>query len=166
LRRLLAAAAPLAVSLALASPAHAGTYDVHFCNSGANVFDNRAWSALTSTGIVTDPACATAGTLIGIRVDAGRRSAAGAIAGLTFTSPPGTAITNFALTRQLDYANPVVSGTRPYFTLYQLGSVVFAGAGDYEDGTRNRLDAQRSWYGYPANEAHLARSSSWRESLR
>jgi hypothetical protein len=165
LRRLLAAAAPLAAALALASPAHAGTYDVHFCTSGANVFDNRSWSTLTSPGIVTDAACATAGTLIGIRVDAGRRSAAGAIAGLTFTSPPGTAITNFALSRQLDYKNPVVSGTRPYFTLYQLGNVVFAGAGDYADATRNRLNAQRSWYGYPANEAHLARGTVTRASF-
>lgn len=165
MRRLLAALAPPAAALALASPAHAGTYDVHFCTSGATVFDNRSWSALTSPGIVTDTACATAGTLIGIRVDAGRRSAAGAIAGLTFTSPAGTAITNFSLSRQLDYKNPVVSGTRPYFTLYQLGSVVFAGAGDYEDATRNRLNAQRSWYGYPANEAHLARGAVTRASF-
>ncbi|HKG65761.1 MAG TPA: hypothetical protein VKB28_16960 [Solirubrobacteraceae bacterium] len=165
MRRLLAALAPPAAALALASPAHAGTYDVHFCNSGATVFDNRSWSALASPGIVTDTACATAGTLIGIRVDAGRRSAAGAVAGLTFTSPPGTAITNFSLSRQLDYKNPVVSGTRPYFTLYQLGSVVFAGAGDYEDATRNRLNAQRSWYGYPANEAHLARGTVTRASF-
>ena len=165
MKRLIAAAAPLAAALALAAPAHAGTYDVHFCNSGTNVFDNRSWAALASAGIVTDTACATANTLIGIRVDAGSRSAAGGIAGLTFTSPPGTVITNFALSRQLDYKNPVVSGTRPYFTLYQLGSVVFAGAGDYEDGTRNRLNAQRSWYGYPANEAHLPRGAVTRASF-
>jgi hypothetical protein len=61
--------------------------------------------------------------------------------------------------------NSVVSRTRPYFTLYQLGSIVFAGAGDYEDATRNRLNAQRSWYGYPANEAHLARGNVTRASF-
>jgi len=165
LRRLIAAAAPLAAAFAFAGPAQAGTYDVNFCNSGPNVFDNRSWTALTSPGIVTDTGCATSGTLIGIRVDAGRRSAAGAIAGLTFTSPPGTVITDFALSRQLDYKNPVVSGTRPYFTLYQLGSVVFAGAGDYADATRNRLNAQRSWYGYPANEAHLPRGAVTRANF-
>ena len=165
MKKLTAAAAPLAAAFALASPAHAGTYDVNFCTSGANVFDNRSWAALTSPGLVTDTACPAAGTLIGIRVDAGRRSAAGAIAGLTFTSPPGTAITDFALTRQLDYENPVVSGTRPFFTLYQLGGVVFAGAGDYADATRNALNAQRSWYGYPANEAHLARATVTRANF-
>jgi hypothetical protein len=42
---------------------------------------------------------------------------------------------------------------------------VFAGAGDYEDATRNRLNAQRSWYGYPANEAHLARGTVTRASF-
>jgi hypothetical protein len=92
LRRLLAALAPPAAALALASPAHAGTYDVHFCNSGTTVFDNRSWSTLTSPGIVTDPACATAGTLIGIRVDAGRRSAAGAVAGLAAGFPYETGV--------------------------------------------------------------------------
>jgi len=165
LKKLIAAVAPLAAALAFAVPAEAGTYDVNFCTSGPNVFDNRSWAALTSTGIVTDTACATSNTLIGIRVDAGKRSAAGAIAGLTFTSPAGTAITDFALSRQLDYKNPVVSGTRPYFTLYQLGGVVFAGAGDYADAVRNRLNAQRSWYGYPANEAHLAKANVTRANF-
>jgi hypothetical protein len=162
LRRVLAAAAPLAAALGLAAPAHAGTYDVHFCSSSGTVFDNRSWAALTSPGIVTDTACATTGTLIGIRVDAGTRSAAGAIAGLTFTSPAGTAITDFSLSRQFDYGNPAVAGTRPFFTLYQLGTVVFAGAGDYEDATRTRLTAQRSWYGNPV---HLARATVTRASF-
>ena len=165
LKKLFAAVAPLAAALALAAPAQAGTYDVHFCNSTGTVFDNKSWAALTSPGIVTDPACAATNTLIGIRVDAGTRSAAGAIGGLTFTSPAGTAITDFTLTRQLDYKNPVVSGTRPFFTLYQLGTIVFAGAGDYEDATRTRLNAQRSWYGYPANEAHLARANTTRANF-
>ena len=115
-RYLLAAAAPLVAALALAAPAQAGTYDVHFCNSAGTVFDNRSWAALASPGIVVDTGCPGANQLIGIRVDAGARSAAGAVAGLTFTSPAGTAITDFTLTRQLDYKNPVVSGTRPFFT--------------------------------------------------
>ena len=165
MKKLFAAAAPLVAALTLTAPASAGTYDVHFCNSGATVFDNRSWSGLASPGIVVDTGCATAGTLIGSRVDAGTRSAAGAIGGITFTSPPGTVITNFALTRQLDYKNPVVSGTRPYFILYQLGAVVFAGAGDYADATRNRLNAQRSWYGYPANEAHLPKATVTRANF-
>ena len=165
LRRLLAALAPLGAALALAAPSHAGTYDVHFCNSAGTVFDNKSWAALASPGIVVDTGCPGANQLIGIRVDAGTRSASGAIAGITFTSPAGTAITDFTLTRQLDYKNPVVSGTRPFFTLYQLGNVVFAGAGDYADATRTKLNAQRSWYGYPANEAHLAKANTTRASF-
>jgi len=156
LKKLFAALAPLVAALAVAAAAQAGTYDVHFCNSAGTVFDNKSWAALASPGIVVDTGCPGANQLIGIRVDAGTRSASGAIAGITFTSPAGTAITDFQLTRQLDYKNPVVSGTRPFFTLYQLGNVVFAGAGDYADATRTKLNAQRSWYGYPANEAHLA----------
>ena len=31
--------------------------------------------------------------------------------------------------------------------LYQLGSTVFAGAGDYHTGTRNRLRTFNAWYG-------------------
>jgi hypothetical protein len=164
LRRLIAAAAPLAAALALggAGPAHAGTYDVHFCNSANTVFDNRSWAALASPGIVVDTGCPGANQLIGIRVDAGTRSAAGAIAGLTFTSPAGTAITDFSLSRHFEYGNPAVSGTRPYFTLYQLGSIVFAGAGDYEDATRTRLTAQRSWYGNPVR---LARATVTKASF-
>ena len=165
MKKLIAAVVPLVAAFAVAAPAQAGTYDVHFCNSAGTVFDNKSWASLASAGIVVDPSCPGANQLIGIRVDAGTRSAAGAIAGLTFTSPAGTTITNFVLTRQLDYKNPVVSGTRPFFTLYQLGNVVFAGAGDYEDATRNRLNAQRSWYGYPANEAHLAKANVTRANF-
>lgn len=165
MRKLIAAVIPLAAAFAFAVPAQAGTYDVHFCNSAGTVFDNTSWAALASPGIVVDTGCPGANQLIGIRVDAGTRSAAGAIGGITFTSPAGTTITDFLLTRQLDYKNPVVSGTRPYFTLYQLGGVVFAGAGDYADATRTRLNAQRSWYGYPANEAHLAKANVTRANF-
>ena len=164
-RAALAAASAAAAALAFAAAAQAGTYDVHFCNSTGTVFDNRSWTALASPGIVVDTGCPGAGQLIGTRVDAGTRSASGAVAGITFTSPAGTAITDFTLTRQLDYKNPAVSGTRPFFALYQLGSIVFAGAGDYDDATRTRLNAQRSWYGYPANEAHLAKANVTKASF-
>ena len=165
LRRLLAAAATLAALLGTAAPAQAGTYDVHFCASSGTVFDNRSWAALASAPIAVDAACPAAGDPIAVGAAAGARSAAGAAAGLTFTSPAGTAITDFTLSRQLSYSNPAVSGTRPFYTLYQLGTIVFAGAGDYEDATRTRLNAQRSWYGYPANPASLPRADVTRRSF-
>jgi len=74
-------------------------------------------------------------------------------------------ITRACLQVCIDYKNPAVSGTRPFFALYQLGSIVFAGAGDYDDATRTRLNAQRSWYGYPANEAHLAKANVTRANF-
>jgi hypothetical protein len=165
MKRLLIAAAPLAATLALAAPAQAGTYDVHFCASSGTVFDNRSWAALASPPIAVDTTCPAAGNPIAVGASAGARSAAGAAAGLTFTSPAGTAITDFALSRSLTYSNPAVSGARPFYTLYQLGTIVFAGAGDYDDVTRNRLNAQRSWYGYPANPASLPRADVTRRNF-
>ena len=165
MRRLLAAAAASAAALAFTAPAQAGTYDVHFCSSAGTVFDNRSWAALASAPIAVDTTCPAVNNPIAVGASAGNRSAAGAAAGLTFTSPAGTTITDFALSRQLTYSNPAVSGTRPFYTLYQLGSIVFAGAGDYDDATRNRLNAQRSWYGYPANPASLPRADVTRRSF-
>src|SRR6185503_6907591 len=55
LKRLIAAAVPLVAALAVAAPAQAGTYDVHFCNSSKSVLDNRSWASLASPGIVVDP---------------------------------------------------------------------------------------------------------------
>ena len=158
--RALVGAAVAAGALGIAAPADAGTYTAYACNAAGTSFGNRSWTALTNPAIVTDTACEQPGSLIGIRVDPGKRVASGAVAGLTYTSPAGTAIVDFTVNRQLDYKNPAVSGTHQLFTLYQLGPTVFAGAGDYNDAIRSRLNAQRSWYGYPANEAHVARSNA------
>ena len=49
-------------------------------------------------------------------------------AALSFTSPSGTTIADFALTRQLGYNNPVAAETHKYFVLYTLGPTHFAGA--------------------------------------
>ena len=46
MKRLIAAAVPLVAAFAVAAPAQAGTYDVHFCNSSGTVFDNKSWASL------------------------------------------------------------------------------------------------------------------------
>ena len=91
--------------------------------------------------------------------------AGNAVGGLTFTSPAGTAITNFMLERQLNYNSPAVETRQKPFALYQLGGVVFAGAGYYNNTIRQRLHAQKSWYGYPSNPANVARGKVTRANF-
>src|SRR6185312_1749545 len=56
-------------------------------------------------------------------------------------------------------------GTHQYYVTYALGGTVLAGAGDYDDATRNALNAQHQWYGYPAGTAHVPRSTVTRASF-
>lgn len=102
----------VAAALSLAPAASAGTYSSYACTVDGTVFDNKSWSSLTATNVVVDPSCATKGTLMGLRVDAGKAVAGNAVGGLTFTSPAGTAITNFMLERQLNYNSPAVETRR------------------------------------------------------
>ena len=87
---------------------------------------------------------AAAASLIGLRIDGGKAIANGASAAITFTSPPGTTIADFALDRHLDFrSNPPLANTRPLYALYLLGGVPFIGAGDYHTPTRKRLNGVR-----------------------
>ena len=84
---------------------------------------------------------------------------------LSFTSPAGTTIADFTLTRQIGFTNPVADGTHRYYLLYTLGGTHFAGGGNCCDPTRNALNAQRSWYGYPENNFTIARTTVNRRSF-
>jgi hypothetical protein len=138
--------------------AQAGTYHVYACAAGGGQFSNGSWTGPAVAGMVVDTNCAPSGALIGLRIDGGKTIANGASASLTFTSPPGTTIADFTINRELDFdSNPPASGTRPLYAIYLLGSTPFAGAGDYDTPTRDRLRAVNAWYGYPANDAHLTR---------
>ena len=87
------------------------------------------------------------------------------LSSLSFTSPAGTTIADFTLTRQIGYANPVAADTHRYFLLYSLGATHFAGAGDFADATRNALNAQKQWYGYPEGNVAVAKSTVSRASF-
>jgi hypothetical protein len=160
-RRLLASAI-LAFAF-IAPSAHAGTYHVYTCAAGGKVHPNGAWKASAVSGVVEDASCA--GNSIALTVPAGARMANNTSSALTFTSPAGTTIADFALTRQISYTNPVAEKTHRYFLYYSLGPTVFAGAGNYYDPTRNALNAQKQWYGYPEANVAVAKSTVARASF-
>jgi hypothetical protein len=149
----------LAFLLLLAAPAaaQAGTYHVYTCAAAGKVWANGAWKSTPAAGVNTDASCN--GSAISLSVPAGARMANNTSAALSFTSPSGTTIADFALTRQLGYNNPVAAETHKYFLLYTLGATHFAGAGNFHDPTRNALNAGKQWYGYPDNNVAIARST-------
>jgi hypothetical protein len=146
---------------AAAAPAHAGSYSVFACGS----YENRSWDGVAATGISADERCTNSAT-IGNAVAGGARIRLGATGSTTFTAPAGMTIADFTLTRQLTYRNGApASGTRPLFAIYKLGGTVVAGAGRYENATRDRLRAVGSWYGYPESNIVVPRSTVRRTSF-
>jgi hypothetical protein len=146
---------------ALAAPASAGQYAVYACGS----YGNHSWTVSGAGGISADTSC-NGSDPMGLRVAGGARVADTATAAATFTAPSGMTIADFTLTRQLTYRNGApASGTRPLYALYRLGSTVFAGAGRYQNATRDRLHAQGTWYGYPESNVVVPRSTVSRASF-
>ena len=146
---------------AVAAPARAGTYTVHACGS----YDNRSWNSVRDSGISADESCPGTSTM-GNAVGGGARIPLGATGSTTFTAPSGMSIADFTLTRQLTYRNGApADGTRQLYAIYKLGGTVFAGAGHYDNPTRNRLNAVGSWYGYPEKNIVVPTSSVSRASF-
>jgi hypothetical protein len=151
----------LAAFGAAATPAHAGSYAVVTC--GGN--DNQSWDSVRDTGISADESC-PGSSAMGNSVGGGARIPLGATGSTTFTAPTGMTIADFTLTRQLTYRNGAPDkGTRRLYAIYQLGGTVFAGAGHYQDATRNRLNAVGSWYGYPETNVIVPKSTVRRSSF-
>lgn len=156
--------ATLTVAL-LAPTANAGVYTVHACDAAGRAWGNASWAGAGATGIAADTSC-TGSATIGNSVAAGTNPIAENAAGsITFTATSGTTIADFALTRGLTYDNPVASGTHKVYAIYKLGGTVFAGAGNYQDATRDRLNAQKRWYGYPQDNVTVAKSTVTRASF-
>ena len=151
----------LAALGATAAPAQAGSYAVYACGS----YGNHSWSGVAATGVARDTSCEGSDPM-GNRAGGGARVPLGGAGTTTFTAPSGMTIADFTLTRQLTYRNGTpAEGTRPLYAIYKLGSTVFAGAGRYENATRNRLNAQGSWYGHPENNVVVPRSTVSRASF-
>jgi hypothetical protein len=149
----LSALAATLATLAIAAPAQAGVYTVYACNAAGVQWDNRSW-ALTDpvNGIVADQACAS-DLGIGLHQRPGERTADGAQARLQFLTPAGTSIADFRLTKRIVFRNPVQEGTHRYHVITALGGTAIEGAGNYPNGTRDRLNGQGRWYGYPEGNA-------------
>ena len=146
---------------AAAPPAHAGSYSVFACGS----YDNRSWNSVRDTGISADESCPGSASM-GNAVGGGERIPFGSTGTTTFTAPAGMSIADFTLTRQLTYRSGApADGTRRLYAIYKLGSTVFAGAGHYENETRNRLNGVGSWYGYPESNVVVPRSTVRRSSF-
>jgi hypothetical protein len=140
---------------AFAAPAHAGTYAVNFCGA----YGNHSWSSVAAPGIGRDQSC-TGSDGMGNAVAGGQRVPLGATGSTTFTAPAGMTIADFTLTRQLTYRNGApAKDTRRLFAIYALGGTVFAGAGHYQNATRDRLHVKGSWYGYPEANVVVPRST-------
>jgi hypothetical protein len=68
-------------------------------------------------------------------------------------------IADFTFSRGITYRNPVADGTHRLYAIYKLDATVFAGAGNYQAATRDRLNAQKRWYGYPEANVTVAMSN-------
>jgi hypothetical protein len=151
----------LAALGATAAPARAGTYTVSACGS----LGNHSWEGVAASGIARDESCEGSDPM-GNRVSGGERVPLGATGTTTFTAPSGMTIADFTLTRQLTYRNGTpAEGTRRLYAIYKLGGTVFAGAGHYENATRNRLHDQGSWYGWPEANVVVPKSTVSRASF-
>ncbi len=142
-----------AAGLAAPASASAGVYHVYACTAGGKAWPNGSWTTRSATGVSVDANCNGG---VAASAAAGATVASNTAGGLVFASPSGTSIVGFTLTRRLDYVDTAPSGTHQLYATYHYGSTVFAGAGDYDDPTRNNLNKQKHWYGYPAGTAHVA----------
>lgn len=159
----LALLALIAPSFAIPASAQAGTYHVYTCAAAGKVWPNSAWTTTAAAGVNVDNSCA--GNSIALTVPAGAQMPDNTSAALTFTSPAGTTIADFALTRQIGFIDPVAANTHRYFVLYSLGATHFAGAGNFHNPTRDALNAQKQWYGYPEANVAVPKSTVTRASF-
>jgi 5-hydroxyisourate hydrolase-like protein (transthyretin family) len=158
---LCAFSALIVLSAAAAPAARAGTYTVHFCNSGGTAFDNRSWIAAANPGFRIDNVCPAPNHNISIEVPVSATATVpdNTHAGLVFQAPAGTTIGDFRFDRVMEYNNPVASGTHAFYEAYQIGTTTFAGVGNYDDATVARLRATGDWYSGTQGRRTLTKAS-------
>jgi hypothetical protein len=145
------------LSFAVPAAAEAGIYHVYTCAAGGRAYANNAWKVSADVDGITEDADCAGG--LGLIAPQNARTPNNQYTTLAFTSPVGTSIADFALTRQIGYTNLTAPETHRYYLLYTLGSTHFAGGGDCCNPTRDALNAQRSWYGYEQENFNISRSS-------
>src|SRR5688500_11827272 len=149
----IAALAGTLAALAAAAPAQAGVYTVYACNGAGRQWDNRSWELVSPVNSITADQDGAGDNNIVLNQTPGGRTADGAQASLQFLTPSGTSIADFRLTKRIIFRNPTQDGTHRYHVLTALGRTEIEGAGNYGNGTRDRLNGQGRWYGYPEGNA-------------
>jgi hypothetical protein len=149
----IAALAGLVAAFAAAAPAQAGIYTVYACSAAGRQWDNRSWELVSPVNNITADQDCSGDNNIGLNQTAGGRTADGAQASLQFITPSGTAIADFRLTKRIIFRNPTQDGTHRYHVITALGGTAIEGAGNYANATRDRLNGQGRWYGYPEGNA-------------
>ncbi len=151
-RRVCAVGMALLGGLVSASPAFAGTYDVHACSTAAGKFTNHSWSVSVPGADFTPGTCSASdpNPRMVVQSEANKTYAAGRAATLTFEAPPGATIANFRWQRQLYQFNPVdgaPAGSQMLYTLVQLGGIPLEGGGTYDGAVTSRLGSHGAWHG-------------------
>jgi hypothetical protein len=152
-RGFLALVAVLTAGAIGAPLAHAGSYDVLSCTVGGTAYPNNAWAAGNSPAgdgrYVTDAACPTLNNPLTVTLAGGNSFSPATYAGLWFTAPPDTAITNYSMTVHHYWYAP--GNGAPDETTYEaltLGPTLFSGTGQFEGPTQTALANEGHWYGY------------------
>ena len=144
----------LAFTALLPAAAEAGTYHVYSCAAAGKTWANNAWKPSAAiAGVAADTNC-TGG--IGLSAPATARAVNNTYQILSFTSPAGTTIADFTLTRQIGFNNPVADGTHRYYLLYTLGAHALRRRRQLLQPDPQRAQRQRSWYGYPEENFAIA----------
>jgi hypothetical protein len=153
MRRILALILTVLPALLLAAPAQAGTYEVRACSTPVGIAPNHAWTfTVPSANWAIESTCPASRPQLVLLMAPNTSTPAMQTATMTFRPPPGAAIRDFILNRQIYYYNPVIdgSGTAPPYILYSFGGFPFAGVGEYDAATRDAINATGHWYGYPS----------------
>src|SRR5215207_9664739 len=149
----IAALAAAIGGFAAAPAAQAGVYTVYACNAAGRPWDNRSWTLTAPVGAISADQDCAGDDNIGLNATPGGRTADGAQTSLRFLAPAGTSIADFRLTKRIIFRNPTQDGTHRYHVITALGGIAIEGAGNYANGTRDRLNGQGRWYGYPEGNA-------------
>jgi hypothetical protein len=144
----------LAVAGAALPPAaaQAGTYNVYSCSFGGNLYPNNAWVADGSYAAApngtVDTKCGTsASDVISARLRSGVSLTAKGWAGLTFTPPSGTTISDFTVRVHHRYAEDGADGNSNTAGLFRYGDGFFSGVGNLRDADAAALAKEGHWWG-------------------
>ncbi len=136
-------------SIGAASPALAGTYDVHACATAAGKFTNHSWTISVDGPQFASVTCSASDSrpYVWVGSSADNVYSGGQGATITFAAPSGAAVADFRIHRYLQQFNPVDGspGHAYLYSLGQLGGTAFESTGHPDPAIRGGLGGR--WYG-------------------